>query len=133
MMAAGVQAVVLELRFGPDFPFSPPFVRVIRPRFLPFRWGGGGHVTLGGAMCMEPLTAGGWLPATSLENVLLQVKLALCSTDPQPARLLQEARPEWKGNKLDYGLVEAMEAYQRAINTHGWKAPSNWRQAANGV
>jgi ubiquitin-conjugating enzyme E2 Q len=52
MRAAGVSSIVLEIRFGKSFPFSPPFVRVIRPKFTPFMEGGGGHVTLGGAMCM---------------------------------------------------------------------------------
>jgi ubiquitin-conjugating enzyme E2 Q len=50
MKARDIKSVVLELRFGKEFPYSPPFVRVIRPRFLPFMMGGGGHVTAGGAM-----------------------------------------------------------------------------------
>lgn len=41
MKQAGISSVVLEVRFGRDYPFSPPFVRVIRPRFLPFMEGGG--------------------------------------------------------------------------------------------
>lgn len=41
MKRAGVTSVVLELRFGADYPMSPPFVRVIRPKFLPFMNGGG--------------------------------------------------------------------------------------------
>lgn len=41
MKRAGITSIVLEVRFGRDFPFSPPFVRVIRPRFLPFMNGGG--------------------------------------------------------------------------------------------
>lgn len=53
MKAKGYKSVVLELRFGKDYPMSPPFVRVIRPRFLGFQQGGGGHVTAGGALCME--------------------------------------------------------------------------------
>lgn len=53
MEQLGHTSIVLELRFGQDFPMSPPFVRVIRPRFLGFQQGGGGHVTAGGAMCME--------------------------------------------------------------------------------
>lgn len=52
MKAKNLKSIVLELRFGKDYPMSPPFVRVIRPRFLPFQQGGGGHVTAGGAMCM---------------------------------------------------------------------------------
>jgi len=53
MKAKGYKSIVLELRFGKDYPYSPPFVRVIRPRFLGFQQGGGGHVTAGGALCME--------------------------------------------------------------------------------
>lgn len=41
MKDAGVTSVVLEVRFGREYPFSPPFVRVVRPRFLPFMNGGG--------------------------------------------------------------------------------------------
>lgn len=53
MKTKGIKGVVMEMRFGPDYPMSPPFVRVIRPRFLSFMQGGGGHVTAGGAICME--------------------------------------------------------------------------------
>lgn len=49
----GRTSIVLEVRFGQDFPLTPPFVRVIRPRFVTFAQGGGGHVTAGGALCME--------------------------------------------------------------------------------
>lgn len=41
MKKAGVTSIVLEIRFGRDYPLSPPFVRVIRPKFLPFMEGGG--------------------------------------------------------------------------------------------
>lgn len=41
MKKAGITSVVLEVRFGRDYPLSPPFIRVIRPKFLPFMEGGG--------------------------------------------------------------------------------------------
>jgi len=41
MVKAKVNSVVMELRFHNTYPMSPPFVRVIRPRFLPFANGGG--------------------------------------------------------------------------------------------
>lgn len=41
MKNAGITSIILEVRFGRDYPFSPPFVRVIRPQFLPFMNGGG--------------------------------------------------------------------------------------------
>jgi ubiquitin-conjugating enzyme E2 Q len=130
MKTAGVTSIVLELRFGPDFPFSPPFVRVVRPRFLPFMNGGGGHVTAGGAMCMELLTSSGWSPVSSMESVFLQVRMAMCSLEPKPARL---DRRVMMGKKEDYGVGEAIEAFERASKAHGWAVPKGLRVTANGV
>lgn len=109
-------SVVLELRFGKDYPISPPFVRVVRPRFLSFQAGGGGHVTAGGALCMQLLTNSGWSAVSNIESVLLQVRLAISSTDPKPARLDPY-------NQRDYGVGEAIEAFVRACHTHGVSLP----------
>jgi ubiquitin-conjugating enzyme E2 Q len=116
MKQAGLTSIVLELRFTNQFPFSPPFVRVIRPRFTPFLAGGGGYVTAGGALCMELLTNNGWLLSTSIENVLLQVRMAMSSTDPRPARL----QPSAGYGGQAYGIGEAIDAYKRACLQHGW-------------
>ncbi|KAH6604885.1 hypothetical protein Trco_006592 [Trichoderma cornu-damae] len=112
----GCTSIVLEFRFSSNFPFSPPFVRVIRPRFLPFAKGGGGHVTAGGAICSEMLTNSGWSAAMTIEKVLLQIRLGLTELDP-PARL-----DKTNGTKKarDYGIGEAIDAYQRAAKAHGW-------------
>lgn len=112
MKQKGIKSVVMEVRFGNNYPMSPPFVRVIRPRFLSFMQGGGGHVTAGGALCMELLTNNGWSAVSNIESVLLQVRLAMSSTDPKPARLEQ-------GPVRDYSVGEAIEAFIRACHTHG--------------
>ena len=112
MKSKGVNSVVMEIRFGKNYPMSPPFVRVIRPRFLSFMAGGGGHITAGGALCMELLTNSGWSAVSNIESVLLQVRLAMSSTDPKPARLES-------GNVKDYQVGEAVEAFVRACHTHG--------------
>lgn len=75
MKKHGVKSILMEIRFGDkcalrckpgpeytelttrlavphSFPHSPPFFRVVHPRFLPFIHGGGGHVTGGGSICM---------------------------------------------------------------------------------
>ncbi|KAJ5538026.1 hypothetical protein N7494_007505 [Penicillium frequentans] len=118
LKAARLNSVVLELRFPNDFPMNPPFARVIRPRFLEFAAGGGGHVTAGGAICMELLSNSGWSPVTSIESVLLQVRLALSTTEPRPARLA-------RGSRRDYGIGEAVAAFKRACLSHGWRVPSD--------
>ncbi|KAM3069277.1 hypothetical protein ACMFMG_010784 [Clarireedia jacksonii] len=126
LKAAGLTSVVLEIRFGKDYPHSPPFVRVVRPRFLAFMAGGGGHVTAGGALCMELLTNSGWSAVSSIESVLLQVRLALMSTDPKPARLEHKG----KANQRDYGTQEAMDAFIRACRAHDWEVPNDFHQFA---
>ncbi|RVD89941.1 uncharacterized protein DFL_000927 [Arthrobotrys flagrans] len=119
MIKHKVNSIVMEVRFGKDFPMTPPFFRIIRPRFLPFQRGGGGHVTAGGALCMELLTNSGWSAVSSLESVFLQIRLALCSTEPHPARL--EA-----GGNSSYSSHEAKDAFIRACRTHGWQVPPDF-------
>ncbi|KAI1339912.1 hypothetical protein F5Y15DRAFT_423402 [Xylariaceae sp. FL0016] len=128
MKSAGITSIVLEIRFLQQFPLSPPFVRVVQPRFLPFMNGGGGHVTAGGAMCMELLTNSGWSPANSLESVLLQVRMALCSLEPRPARL-ENSRNIGVGTQHQYGIREAVDAYTRAAQGHGWEVPKDLRES----
>ncbi|KAJ9667600.1 hypothetical protein H2201_002135 [Coniosporium apollinis] len=125
MKAKQITSIVLELRFGKDYPMAPPFVRIIRPRFLGFMQGGGGHVTAGGALCMELLTNNGWSAVSSIESVLLQVRLAMSSLDPKPARLEN-------GPVREYGVGEAVEAFIRACRTHGWTVPEGFAQMAYG-
>jgi len=128
MKAANATSIVLEIRFGPDFPFSPPYIRVIRPRFLPFTQGGGGHIVIGGAMCMELLTNSGWSSVMSMESVLMQVRMAIAS---EPF-----ARLEGKGKVAatgKYGPAEAAEGYIRACASHGWTVPPGFKEVAYGL
>ncbi|KAK5126054.1 hypothetical protein LTR85_011409 [Meristemomyces frigidus] len=120
-----LKSIVLEIRFNKSFPFEPPYVRVIRPRFLSFAQGGGGHIVMGGAMCMELLTNSGWSSVSSMESVLLQIRLAIALSDP-PAKV----DPNSRG--ADYGTGEAADGYIRACNTHGWAVPPGFKEMAYG-
>ncbi|KAK2765573.1 hypothetical protein FQN54_008427 [Arachnomyces sp. PD_36] len=124
LKAAGLKSVVMELRFSKDYPMSPPFARIIRPRFLSFMQGGGGHVTAGGALCMELLTNSGWSAVSSIESVLLQIRLALSSTEPKPARL----EPGSGKSAREYGVGEAVDAFIRACRVHNWEVPREFSQ-----
>ncbi|KAJ6257092.1 Ubiquitin-conjugating enzyme [Drechslerella dactyloides] len=119
MKKSGVNSIVMEVRFGKDFPMTPPFFRVISPRFLPFQRRGGGHVTAGGALCMELLTNSGWSAVSSLESVFLQIRLAMSSLEPYPARLDG-------GAGSSYSTHEAKDAFVRACRTHGWQVPPDF-------
>ncbi|KAI0703481.1 hypothetical protein BC835DRAFT_1028647 [Cytidiella melzeri] len=120
-----INSIVFEILFPPTYPHSPPFFRILKPRLLPFAQGGGGHVTAGGSMCMDLLTADGWLPSYSISAVLLQIKLAISNLDPRPARLAST----WNH---PYSMHEAIEGYKRAAQTHGWKIPQGIEQFARG-
>ncbi|KAK5106736.1 hypothetical protein LTS08_000858 [Lithohypha guttulata] len=123
MKEAGITSVVLEMQFTNQYPFAPPFVRVVKPRFLPFNQGGGGHVTEGGAICMELLTNNGWSAVSTIESVLLQIKLAISDRE-RPARL-PGSHGHWRagGDGGVYGVGEAIAAYERACRAHGWAVP----------
>jgi ubiquitin-conjugating enzyme E2 Q len=127
MKKHGVKSIVLELRFPGSYPINPPFIRVVRPRFLPFMSGGGGHVTAGGAICHMLLTSDGWLPTNTIESVLLQIRMAIASTEPKPARL-QLSGIYTDGDRNSYGSREAVDAYKRACLTHGWTIPADFDQ-----
>lgn len=49
----------------------------------------------------------------------------MSSTDPRPAKLED-------GGMRDYGVGEAIEAYIRACQTHGWQVPHGFREMAMG-
>ncbi|KAI6096682.1 hypothetical protein EDD16DRAFT_1671551 [Pisolithus croceorrhizus] len=123
MEERGVNSVILEIRFPPSFPHSPPFFRVIRPRFLPFSQGGGGHITDGGSICMDLLTSDGlaenlspkFYSSSSVPAILLQIKLAISNPFPSPARLHPH---HWD---RPYTAKEALSGYTRAAALHGWK------------
>lgn len=131
MKKANAKSIVVEIRFGPDFPYSPPYIRVIRPRFLPFTQGGGGHIVIGGAMCMELLTNSGWSSVMSMESVLMQVRMAIAS---EPfARLEGKSSSSSLSSRNNYGAAEAAEGYLRACNSHGWKVPPGFKEVAYGM
>lgn len=56
---------------------------------------------------------------SSLESVLLQVRMAMTSTEPRPARLVL-------GPVKSYGVGEAKEAYIRACRLHNWQVPADF-------
>uniref|UniRef100_A0A914WXA5 UBC core domain-containing protein n=1 Tax=Plectus sambesii TaxID=2011161 RepID=A0A914WXA5_9BILA len=63
--------ILLNVLFKDNFPFEPPFVRLVAPTVS------NGFVLGGGAICMELLTKQGWSSAYSVESVILQIAATL--------------------------------------------------------
>jgi len=72
LMVLGLDHVQLEMNFPEQYPFEPPFVRVVRPRFK--RQTG---FVMNGALCMELLTSGGWNPVNDIESVIVSIRSLL--------------------------------------------------------
>ena len=106
----GVDNVHVEISFpttGQKYPFAPPFVRVVYPRFQ-FHTG---HITIGGSFCIELLTPQGWSSVYKIESLLVQLKALVLAGG---ARL-----DETKWN-VPYDLREAKGAFARVARQHGW-------------
>jgi len=69
MQLLNVSHIELQMRFPPGYPFDPPFVRVVQPRFADKT----GFV-IKGALCMELLTAAGWNPCNDPESVIVSIR-----------------------------------------------------------
>jgi ubiquitin-conjugating enzyme E2 Q len=78
MLILGLDHVELEMSFPDQYPFEPPFVRVVRPRFKKST----GFV-MNGALCMELLTSDGWNPVNDIESVIVSIRSLLVVGDGQ--------------------------------------------------
>lgn len=102
----------MEIVFPTNYPQGVPFVRMVRPRFV-FHTG---HVTVGGSLCTEFLTHGGWTPMTI--HALL---LTICQMLREGGARIQ-MRPDIHCSTplVDYHPGEANEAFERVARDHGW-------------
>jgi len=99
--------ILLNLSFNDNYPFAPPFVRVIRPIIT------GGHV-YSGAICMELLTRQGWSSAYSVESLLFQIVATLCKAG---------ARIDLSSLNESFSLQRAQQAFRPISSVHeksGW-------------
>jgi len=107
----GRDYVELKAMFPPDYPVNPPFITVVRPRFI-FHTG---RVTVGGSICTDILTQAGWKPTYNIEALLANVFAEILSSHPRIDL----------NNSTPYSLEEAKSAFMRVAADHGWKI-SNW-------
>ncbi|XP_059420493.1 ubiquitin-conjugating enzyme E2 Q2-like isoform X4 [Carassius carassius] len=107
----GMDYILLNVSYKDNFPFDPPFVRVVSPVLS------GGYVLGGGALCMELLTKQGWSSAYSIESVIMQINATLVKG---------KARVQFGANKNQYSLARAQQSYKSLVQIHeknGWYTP----------
>ncbi|XP_031778502.1 ubiquitin-conjugating enzyme E2Q-like protein CG4502 [Nasonia vitripennis] len=112
MRELAIPHILLHIIFPENFPFAPPFIRVISPRIEK------GFVMEGGAICMELLTPRGWASAYTIEAVITQFAASLVKGQGRVAR-----KP--KTNK-EFNRRSAEESFKSLVKTHekyGWVTP----------
>jgi ubiquitin-conjugating enzyme E2 Q len=110
----GVHFIHLNITYKPTFPYSPPFIRVVRPPIA------GGFVLSGGAICMELLTTQGWSSAYSIEHVIVQIQATIVKG---------RARINFSETKGVYTLTKAQQSFKTLEAMHlknGWNTPPKW-------
>ena len=107
MVASGVEYINFEITLPDDYPLSPPFIRIITPRFVHLT----GHITIGGSICSELLMKQNWVPTLSI----LKVMIIVCHNMVDGGARLDRG----PGLLRPYTFTEAESAYNRMIRTHG--------------
>jgi hypothetical protein len=107
MVACSVEYINFEITLPDDYPLSPPFIRIITPRFVHLT----GHITIGGSICSELLMKQNWVPTLSI----LKVMIIVCHNMVDGVARLDRG----PGLLRPYTFTEAESAYNRMIRTHG--------------
>lgn len=107
MNKLNIEEIELEIRFPQNYPFGPPFIRVVRPRFARLT----GHVTSTGSFCNELLTEKGWSPTYTVEAIVISLMSELVEGD---------GRIDKNMYNIPYSYEEAREGFIRVAKSHGW-------------
>lgn len=107
MQKYGIKQLQVEITFPYDFPFGPPFVRIVSPRFQRLT----GHVTTFGALCMEILTSNNWVSTCSIESLIVTIISEIVEGD---------GRLDPTNYAIPYDEKEAKESFFRVSRSHGW-------------
>lgn len=104
----GEEEVTMHMKFPAAYPNKPPFIRVVRPRFMMRT----GRVTVGGSICTELLVQEGWQPVYDIESIIESLRQQI--TDPEAG-----ARVDLS-TTAPYTEEEAVAAFNRVARDHGW-------------
>jgi ubiquitin-protein ligase len=101
----GIESIKMEVRLPGNYPFEPPFIRVLSPKFA-FRKG---HITIGGSVCIDILTKQRWVPSLNIPNIMITIVQNMITGD---------GRLEPGGKNYVYSLKESQDAFTRMLSTH---------------
>ena len=98
--------IILRVRFDDEYPQRPPKVVVHSPILK------GKFIMRGGGICIDMLSDKFWSPVTSMENVIVTVRSVIKEMNDLSVMGVGE-----------YNESEAIDAWKRAMDKHGWNHP----------
>lgn len=101
-----IKEIHLEIIFPNNYPMSPPFVRVVTPRFQQLT----AHISKG-AICNQLLTEKYWSPAANIESVIVSIKSEIIEGDGRIDPILYN---------IPYTEKEAKDSFFTLVKAHGW-------------
>ena len=107
MNAYGVPFVSLEVTFPPNYPLSPPFVRIVAPHFANCTE----YILDGGSLCIDLFSPARWAQGVCMEALLVQIKALI---------LEGEGHLDSSCLTLPYTLEEAKASYVKAARANNW-------------
>lgn len=95
-----------------EYPFVPPIVRVVKPKFLEMT----GRVTNGGSICVDMLYPNGWEPTRTIESLCIALIDVVSNGDGIKCGRIDK-------NKLgqEYTFEEFQTAFTNIGIAHRWK------------
>jgi ubiquitin-protein ligase len=98
--------VTICLKFPQLFPVEPPFVFIKTPKFNPSAY----NITGEGAICCEYLTKSQWIPALSVESLIVQIFALII--EPNFANI--------QDINFTYDHSMAIQSYEQLAKGNGW-------------
>lgn len=100
--------VTIQIKFPELYPFDPPFIFILTPQFN----NNSSNITSSGAICCDYLTKSNWLPATNIENIIIQIFGLII--EPNLLNINLE-------NKIiNYNEYDAIISYEKLAKGNGW-------------
>ena len=98
--------VEFEIRISEEYPFEPPFIRIVSPSFII----GIGSMLEGGGICLASLSLD-WSPALGVKKLLLQITSEMVDAE---INALEKNTPS------DYTYKNAHASYTKQGEERGW-------------
>jgi ubiquitin-protein ligase len=99
--------VTINIKFPELFPFEPPFIYIISPQFNNMAV----NITKDGAICCEYLTKSNWLPAISIESVVVMIFSEIIK--PNIQHIVNDST-------IQYDDMKAIISYEKLAKGNGW-------------